>query len=237
MSRIRMRHVTLAALVFSAAAFVACEKKDGVTAETTPSASPSPAAKPSAEAKAEAKADAAAESVATALASAEASAKVDAPARTNVAASASAKPSASASAKAAASAAPAEPIAPSRTRIDGKNFTLDVASPGCRVDTDCTVTIRLSANGEYHVNKEYPYKFLAQAAPQLTYLGKDDPNTFSRAAGDFREEGEKAATMTVRFRPKSAGDTKVSGTYKMSVCSAENCQIEMPRVELAVAVK
>lgn len=98
------------------------------------------------------------------------------------------------------------------------------------------MTLRLAASGEYHVNKEYPYKFVAAAAPGVQFLGNGDANTFSRAAGDFREEGEKAATMTVRFKPSSAGEARVSGTYKMSVCSAENCQIETQAVTLAVPV-
>lgn len=98
------------------------------------------------------------------------------------------------------------------------------------------MTLRLAPTGAYHVNKEYPYKFVAAGAPNVTFLGKGDANTFSRASGDFAEEGEKAATMTVRFKPTAAGSARVSGTYKMSVCSAENCQIEQQAVTLDVPV-
>ena len=131
---------------------------------------------------------------------------------------------------------PATPLKPVSTRMSGKNFTLDAASPGCRVEVPCTMTLRLAASGEYHVNKEYPYKFLAAAAPGVQFLGNGDANTFSRAAGDFHEDGEKAATMTVRFKPTSAGEARVSGSYKMSVCSAENCQVETQAVTLVVPV-
>ncbi len=165
--------------------------------------------------------------------------------------SASAAPSASATVKAGAAAkatattaAPvasakaeaAAPLKPAGTSITGKNFTLAVGSPGCRVDTPCAVTLRITAGGEFHVNKEYPYKFTANAAPGVTFLGSGDANVFSRAAGDFREEGEKSATMTVRFKPTAAGEAKIAGTYKMSVCSAEQCQIEAQAVQLAVPV-
>ena len=98
------------------------------------------------------------------------------------------------------------------------------------------MTLRLAAGGEYHVNKEYPYKFVATAAPGVQFLGNGEPNTFSRSSGDFREDGEKAATMTVRFKPTAAGEARVTGTYKMSVCSAENCQVETQAVQLAVPV-
>ncbi len=149
----------------------------------------------------------------------------------------SAAPSAKAAAKASAKPEPAAaPLKPAGTSISGKNFTLAVGSPGCRVDTPCAVTLRLTAAGEFHVNKEYPYKFTASAAPGVTFLGSGDANVFSRAAGDFREEGEKTAAMTVRFKPTAAGEAKVAGTYKMSVCSAEQCQIESQAVALTVPV-
>lgn len=151
-------------------------------------------------------------------------------------------PPATASATATTSAAPSAVasgsapggLKPAATKIEGKNFALDVASPGCRVNESCAMTIRLRVLGDYHVNKEYPYKFVAAAAPGVTYLAEG--NAFSRASGDFKEEGEKAATMTVRFKPTSTGAAKVSGTYRMSVCSAENCQMEQPTVTLSVPV-
>jgi hypothetical protein len=171
------------------------------------------------------------------------------PLASSVAPPATASASASAAPSASASAAPARTVArpdggknavagttAARARIDGKNFALDVASPGCRTNEDCALTITLSVAGDYHVNKEYPYKFTATPAPAVTYLGKTDANTFSKAAGDFVEQGEKSAIMTVRFRPTAPGDVRVAGTYKMSVCSAEQCQIEQQQVSLAVPV-
>lgn len=150
------------------------------------------------------------------------------------AATAAAAPGRDAGKAGAAAAAPA--LKPASKQFSGKNFNLDVTSPGCKVDTDCAMTIKLVAAGDYHVNKEYPYKFVATAAPGVTYLGKGDATTFSKAAGDFAEQGEKVATMTVRFKPTSAGEAKVAGTFKMSVCSAEQCQIESQAVDLAVPV-
>jgi RNA 3'-terminal phosphate cyclase len=70
----------------------------------------------------------------------------------------------------------------------------------------------------------------------VTFLGKKDPITFSKDNGDFVEEGEKSGTMTVRFKPTAAGEAKVAGTYKMSVCSADQCQIEIQPIALAVPV-
>lgn len=159
-------------------------------------------------------------------------------------ATASAAPSASAanvtspSAKTTASAAKGvdgAKLAPASTHVNGKNFGLDVSSSGCRAGSECAMTIHLAVAGDYHVNKEYPYKFVATPEPGVAFLAQDG-NTFSRAAGDFREEGPKAGTMTVRFKPNAAGTAHIQGTFKMSVCSDENCQIEQQPVSLAIPV-
>lgn len=174
---------------------------------------------------------------ATAATTASAPATADTPAPTAVAVAAvdAGKPTAATSGTTKTTAVAAA-LKPAAAHIGGKNFALDVASPGCKAGDDCTMTIKLSPDGAFHVNKEYPYKFLASAAPNVTYLGKADPNTFTRAAGDFAEQNEKSATMTVRFKPSSAGETHVAGKYKLSVCSAEQCQIEEAMVDLPVSV-
>lgn len=135
-----------------------------------------------------------------------------------------------------ASSSAAAAAKPAKARVAGKNFALELASPGCRANEECAMTIKLVAGTGYHVNKEYPYKFLATAAPGVTFLGKGEATTFSKATGDFHEEGETAATMTVRFKTASPGEAKVAGTYKLSVCSADQCQIEQQPISLAVPV-
>lgn len=150
----------------------------------------------------------------------------------------SAKPASStaavASAKPKDGGAPAARIA--QAHIDGRNFAIDVTAPSCKADTECALTIKLNVSGDFHINKEYPYKFVATAAPNVTFLGKGDATTFSKAAGDFAQEGEKTATMTVRYRPASAGNAKVAGTYKLSVCNPDQCQIEQQPVSIDVPV-
>ena len=219
--------LAIASSLALAALLPACSKSDATSTAPTASAVAVPSEAPTIAITGTPVASAPAAS-ASALASASVSAKPPASAR-----------SATSTTAAVAASAPAlAPVAlkPAASHLTGKNFVLDAASPGCRVDTPCTMTLRLAAAGEYHVNKEYPYKFIAAAAPGVQFLGSADANTFSRAAGDFREDGEKAATLTVRFKPTATGEARVSGTYKMSVCSAENCQIETPTITLAVPV-
>jgi hypothetical protein len=100
------------------------------------------------------------------------------------------------------------------------------------------VSLVLQASGGYHVNAEYPYKFTAEGSPSVTFQGRDSAgaNVFSKAAGDFTQNGETSATLLVRFKPTASGNAPINGTYKMSVCSAENCQIEQAKIALVVAV-
>ncbi len=221
-------------LVSTAVAAAGCDDKSKptdkpITASTdTP---PSASASSSAAAVATIKASASPTDTA-APASASASA---APATSNTATVANAKKDGGASANG-SSGGSAAALKPASKRVTGKNFALDLASPGCKAGEECAMTIKLSASGDYHINKEYPYKFVASPQPNVAFLGKGDANTFGRASGDFVEQGEKAALLTVRFKPSSAGEAKVSGTYKMSVCSAENCQIEQETVDLSIPV-
>ncbi|HVJ94631.1 MAG TPA: hypothetical protein VM580_32820 [Labilithrix sp.] len=155
-----------------------------------------------------------------------------------------------ASASVVASASAANPVAEPRAAIDGgaaptkgaskhltgNNYALDLASQACKAGLDCVMTVTLVAQGDYHVNKEYPYKFVATETPGVAYLGKSAPETFTRAAGEFVMEGEKSGTMTVRFKPASAGNVRIAGTYKFSVCSDDQCQVEQEKIELSVPV-
>lgn len=118
--------------------------------------------------------------------------------------------------------------------LTGDHFALDLASANCKVGAECTLTIKLATLGEFHVNKEYPYRFIAAETPGVDYLGKTDKLKFTKDDGAFVPDGEKTATMTVRFKPAAAGKTKIAGTYKMSVCSADQCQIEEPTLELLI---
>ena len=129
-------------------------------------------------------------------------------------------------------------------KIDGKNFKLEIKSAGpCTATTECKGIITLDALSEFHINKEYPYKFTAKVNPDVEFLGKEGDQAcaggktiFSKCAGDFKQEGEQRATLGFRFKPAKAGPLTVVGTYKMSVCSAQNCQLETHELALDLTV-
>jgi hypothetical protein len=99
------------------------------------------------------------------------------------------------------------------------------AQPACAMGATCEAHLVLTALGGFHINKDYPFKFVGDPAAAAL----EGPAAFAL-------EGETRGTLTIKFRPQSAGTAKVSGTFKLSVCSDDNCEIETPRLELSVPV-
>ena len=134
-----------------------------------------------------------------------------------------------------ASAANAQQVA------SGNNFTVNANVAACTSGADCTITLKLEAKGDFHVNKEYPYKFKATAANGVTYLGKDPAgaDTFSKTAGDFvlDSANEKVGTMTLKFKSANKGSVAIAGVFKLSVCSAEDCLVVSANVGVPVTVR
>jgi hypothetical protein len=119
----------------------------------------------------------------------------------------------------------------------GDNFFIDAAPQApCAADAVCTVTLRLVALGDFHINEEYPYRFHAEDTPGVAFLGSDGSgkNVFSKAAGDWRKVDAKTGAMTITFKAGSKGSKAVAGTLKLSVCSAQNCLLDQRRVSAAV---
>jgi hypothetical protein len=118
--------------------------------------------------------------------------------------------------------------APPGTPLAGKPFyRIDPGAPvTCVHDTVCEAHLVLTALGAYHVNKDYPFKFLGEPAPAPPVDGE----------GSFAIGDAKHATMTVKFRPAAPGTARLIGTFKLSVCSDDTCEIETPNLELAVPV-
>jgi hypothetical protein len=120
-----------------------------------------------------------------------------------------------------------DPAASSAAPLAGKPFyRIDAgAQKPCASGTACEVQLVLTALAGYHVNQDYPFKFLgAPGAPPVD------------GTGTFGFDGAKRGTMTVVFRPAKPGTAKLVGTFKLSVCSDETCEIESPTLELAVPV-
>jgi hypothetical protein len=123
----------------------------------------------------------------------------------------------------------------------GNNFVVNATAAACAANAECKVDLRLEAGAGFHVNAEYPYKFKAQTAGGVTFLGKDPTSaeTFSKAAGDFVLDANnvQVGTMSVRFKSANKGSVSIAGVFKLSVCSASNCQLEQANVTVPVTVQ
>lgn len=122
----------------------------------------------------------------------------------------------------------------------GSNFFVDGAQTGdCPAGANCALTLTLVATGDFHINDQYPYKFKADDASGLTFRGTDPggPNIFSKSADDWRKTGAQSGVMTVTFQSTDKGPRSITGNFKLSVCSAQSCQLEQQTVTVPVAVK
>ena len=117
---------------------------------------------------------------------------------------------------------------PASAPLASKAFYRIDAGPqaACARGTTCEASVVLTALGDYHVNKDYPFKFVGDPAPAVPLDG----------AGRFVVDDAKHGTLTIQFRPAAPGLAKLAGTFKLSVCSDETCEIETPKLELAVPV-
>ena len=111
--------------------------------------------------------------------------------------------------------------------LAGKPFyRVDAGPPvACAQGATCEARLVLTTLGEYHVNTDYPFKFVGEPAAVPV-----------EGEGAFAINDARHGTMTVKFRPSAPGTAVLVGTLKLCVCSEETCEIETPRIEVAVPV-
>ena len=115
---------------------------------------------------------------------------------------------------------------PAHTLVTHEVFRIDLAPlPPCTIGATCEARLVLHALGGYKVNAEYPTKFVG-----------DEAATALDGTGTFATEAKTRGVMTVRFRPTAAGTARVSGAFKLSVCTDAVCKIEAPQVAFDVPV-
>jgi hypothetical protein len=96
----------------------------------------------------------------------------------------------------------------------------------CTAGAPCELRLVLTALGSFHVNKDYPFKFVGEPAAGLAVEG----------TGTFALDDAKTGTLTIRYRAAKSGRARFTGQFKLSVCNDERCEIEQPKIELEVPV-
>ncbi len=119
-----------------------------------------------------------------------------------------------------------EVIAKGTAPLASKDFYRIDAKPlaPCTTGSTNEAHLVLTALGEFHVNDDYPTKFVGDTVGDIVVEGE----------GTFQVAGAKQGTMTVRFKPANPGPAKLTGTFKLSVCSDKSCEIEAPKIALDV---
>ena len=123
--------------------------------------------------------------------------------------------------------------------VCAENLFVDTApGAGCAAGAICTLRLTLVATGDFHINDQYPYRFKADDAAGVTFLGTDEAgvNVFSKNAGDWKPIDPKSGAMTVKFSPHARGPATVGGVLRLSVCSGATCQLEQSRISAPVNV-
>ncbi len=122
---------------------------------------------------------------------------------------------------------------PGKARIDADNYVVEAKSTGpAKAGQESTIEISLTTKGDYHINKQYPYKFkTADPPPDGVTFPKP---TLMRADGTF---DEKTGKFKVPFVATKAGKATIGGTFSISVCSDANCIMDKQNIDVDVDVK
>ena len=112
-------------------------------------------------------------------------------------------------------AVPAPTPAHPRSSPDGPPFSVAVEPPAsCAVGSACVARVQVTALGEFHVNRQFPYKIALVDSPGVA------------TEQSFAVDTDQRGTVTLTCRPSVAGAGPVTGTLHLSVCSSETCVIE-----------
>jgi hypothetical protein len=118
-------------------------------------------------------------------------------------------------------------------KAETENYVAEMKAVGdYKSGAEGTVEITFSTKGDYHINKQYPYKFKA-SDPAPAGISFPKP-ILQRADGSFEE---KKGSFKVPFVVAKSGKATVSGILSLSVCSDANCIMDKVPLELAVDVK
>lgn len=101
-------------------------------------------------------------------------------------------------------------------------------SSNVEVGKPASVTAVLTAQGDYHCNDKYPYKFTLDPAPAgVTY-----PNQVVQGMN----VGQARSAMSIPFVATEKGAKTISGTLAFSVCNEDRCLIEKQKLSVTVNV-
>ena len=122
------------------------------------------------------------------------------------------------------------PARDAKAQVSEDSFALELKPSGAyKVGQAGQVELVLEAKPPFKVNQEYPYSFSLNESTGLNF-------TSMKLTKDAVKLEEKRATLSVAFTPSQAGQKTISGTFKFSVCTDEQCLIKKEELALNVDV-
>jgi hypothetical protein len=130
-----------------------------------------------------------------------------------------------------AAAAQADSGGPLKAQVSEASFELKLAAKNSyAAGKEGRVEVVLEAKAPFKVNQEYPYSFSLNASPGVSFA-------HMKLNRDRVILEEKRATLSVPFTPTQSGSRTISGTFKFSVCTDEQCLIKKHDLGTSVNVQ
>jgi hypothetical protein len=111
-------------------------------------------------------------------------------------------------------------------------FDLEVKNWEGPTGEEGQVIVTVKARSGFHINDKYPHKVKLDDPPDgltlpVREMGKENAQL----------DGEQALTYTIPATPTKAGEYKLTGVVKLSVCSEEQCKIAKEQLDARVTAQ
>jgi hypothetical protein len=118
------------------------------------------------------------------------------------------------------------------SKADVAEYTAEIKAPAdkCKAGSECTVSVEVTAKGEYHINKDYPQKVKTAKTDGVTYTKE----TLTKDDGKLEE---KKISFPLKFTAAKAGKTTLNVSLRLAVCAESNCITASPDLSLDVDVQ
>lgn len=103
------------------------------------------------------------------------------------------------------------------------NFSLNVSNVSSKVGTKTTLTVTVTATGDFKGNKAYPNKIKSISGTNVDAPEKVDGSVSG-----------KSITFSIPVTPKASGANPLTGTVKFGICDESTCLMKTATLNATV---
>ncbi len=121
--------------------------------------------------------------------------------------------------------------------LEGVSWVMDASVDGkLKRDRPATLTIKATTRIGFHVNEDYPNRFIADTGGDFEQQRFELGNGLTLTRCD--EDGTRQCAVTVRakFTPRGSGPMLLGGVLSLGTCDKERCLIDKIPVLIQVDV-